>query len=59
MKAIKDLKHGDKIRNKQNQVLQIISNESGLLFYYNESTGFFNTLDLTKNAKHGDFINTL
>ena len=56
MKKIIDLKQGDSIQGKNGERLEIISNQQGILFYYNTKQAIFITKNLTKNAKNGDFV---
>lgn len=56
MKKIIDLKQGDSIQGKNGERLEIISNKQDILFYYNTKQAIFETKDLTKNAKNGDFV---
>lgn len=56
IKKIKDLKQGDKIQGKSGECLEIISNEGGLLFYYNTKSRIFETKNLIKNARTGGCV---
>lgn len=56
MKKIKDLQQGDNIQGTNGERLEIISNQNGVIFYYNTKKAIFETRNLTQNAKNGDFV---
>lgn len=56
MKKIKDLKQGDSIQGTNGERLEVISNQDGIIFYYNTKKAIFETRNLTQNAKNGDFV---
>ena len=56
IKKIKDLKQGDSIQGTNGERLEVISNQDGIIFYYNTKKAIFETRNLKQNAKNGDFV---
>ena len=56
MKNIIDLQQGDIIQSQDGGAIEIISNNKGLIYVYNQITRDFREYNLRKNAKEGDKV---
>lgn len=51
LKRVVDLQQGDKIKGRNGECIEIISNNENVLFFYNTRKAIFETLILTKRQK--------